>query len=233
MRNASASDPAAAFTTRYEVAWSMPQTKLGQVASNSWWLDSTHHSEQSACARVTEIEKVVSGKQGSATAFKVHYNGQNIVSERVIARVGNATPPSRSAVLAPNDELKAVFAELANASSLRRSRNKSSSPRRTAIVLIVSAGFALFVGLVAMRASPTERPVPDRNVIAQKNEGALLRKQAGQIIVPRRNSELCDRYIFDNNNGAIKSGSTVPCNKTEDVNIVDQVNSFSSSWRRR
>ena len=100
-------------------------------------------------------------------------------------------------------------------------------------MLVVSAGFALFVGLVAMRASPNERPVPDRNVVVQKNEGGLIRKQAGQIIVPRRNSELCDRYIFDNNNGAIKSGSTVPCNKTEDVNIVDQVNSFSSSWRRR
>ncbi len=56
-------------------------------------------------------------------------------------------------------------------------------------------------------------------------------KRAGQIIIPRSHSELCDRFSFDNKNGAMRTLEASPCHQRDEVKIVDQVNSFSSSWR--
>lgn len=66
---------------------------------------------------------------------------------------------------------------------------------------------------------------------AAKKPEVVAQKQTGHIIIPRSHSELCDRFSFDNKNGAMKTLNASPCHQREEVKIVDQVNSFSSSWR--
>ena len=59
-------------------------------------------------------------------------------------------------------------------------------------------------------------------------------KPSGHIIIPRINSQLCDRYVFDNASGQVNKAETSLCraaSKKPEVNITDQINSFHSSWR--
>jgi hypothetical protein len=65
-----------------------------------------------------------------------------------------------------------------------------------------------------------------------KRTDAASKKPSGHVIISRTNSELCDHYVLDNTNGAMKAVETLPCSgKRPDPNIADRVNSFSQSWR--
>ena len=62
----------------------------------------------------------------------------------------------------------------------------------------------------------------------------MLQNKSGHIIIPRMNSQLCDRYVFDNASGHVNKAETSLCSaasKKPEVNISDQINSFHSSWR--
>ncbi len=233
MRITYGSDTAAASTTRYEVAWSLPQSKLHRAtaaAKISWWLDSHYSNEQAACGRLKELQNVVSKEQGSIVVYQVNYDDKNtIVSERVVARLGSENPPFRVAVLLPNKDLKAAFAQLTGTPFVQQVRRKPLLRRRLAASFIVAGGFAGLTYLVVVFAGPAWLRTSERP--REKNEIIGGRNQSANIIVPRPNSELCDRFLFDNSNGAIRSAEAAPCNKSEGANITKQVNSFSSSWR--
>ncbi len=55
--------------------------------------------------------------------------------------------------------------------------------------------------------------------------------KVGHIIVTHGNSDRCDHFLFDNKSGGMRVVENSTCGKPEEVKIVDQVNSFSSSWR--
>ena len=65
---------------------------------------------------------------------------------------------------------------------------------------------------------------------AKKPEPAVPSK-VGHIIVTHGNSRRCDHFLFDNKSGGMRTVENSTCGKREEVKIVDQVNSFSSSWR--
>lgn len=94
---------------------------------------------------------------------------------------------------------------------------------------------AAFLAIAASGAIFARWPkVPAPAPAVAKKEQAAPQKPSGQILISRTNSELCDRYLFDNVSGQMKRVETVPCSgagKRKDVDIADQVNSFHSSWR--
>ena len=100
---------------------------------------------------------------------------------------------------------------------------------RTALLIVTA--FVLVGGSAA--AYVVTRPKAPEPVVAKAPE-APPQKPTGHIIIPRVNSQLCDRYLFDNVSGQMKQAETSPCSaasKKPEVNIADQVNSFHSSWR--
>ena len=98
---------------------------------------------------------------------------------------------------------------------------------------MIVAAFVLVAGSVA--AYVVTRPkAPASTASVAKAPEAPSQKQTGHIIIPRLNSQLCDRYLFDNVSGQMKQAETSPCSsasKKAEPNIADQVNSFHSSWR--
>jgi hypothetical protein len=112
-------------------------------------------------------------------------------------------------------------------------RAKPKPARRSyrAALVIVAAFIAIAVsGTIFARWPKAAAPAP----AVAKKEPAAPQKLSGHVIISRTNSELCDRYLFDNVTGTIKPVETLPCSsagKRPDVNIADQVNSFSSHWR--
>ena len=100
---------------------------------------------------------------------------------------------------------------------------------RTALLIVTA--FVLAGGSAA--AYVVTRPTAPEPVVARAPE-APPQKPTGHIIIPRVNSQLCDRYLFDNVSGQMKQAETSPCSaasKKPELNIADQVNSFHSSWR--
>ena len=112
-----------------------------------------------------------------------------------------------------------------------RSKPKPAKQNHRPVVLIVAACLAIAAsGAIFARWPKVPAPAP---AVAAK-EQAAPQKPTGQILISRTNSELCDRYLFDNVSGEMKRVETMPCSgagKRKDVNIADQVNSFHSSWR--
>lgn len=115
----------------------------------------------------------------------------------------------------------------------RAAKNPARGKGGSLLYLAVAGGLALAASAAVLnRHWPkfAEAPAP---AVAKKPDAAL-KKQAGQIIIPRANSDLCDRYSFDNASGQMRPVETSPCGKrAQDVNIADQIQSFHSSWRGR
>lgn len=115
-----------------------------------------------------------------------------------------------------------------------RARNRPKTrpvKRNYRTALLIVTAFVLAGGSAA--AYIVTRPKAPEPVVARAPE-APPQKPTGHIIIPRVNSQLCDRYLFDNVSGQMKQAETSPCSaasKKPEVNIADQVNSFHSSWR--
>jgi hypothetical protein len=119
----------------------------------------------------------------------------------------------------------------------RRMAKKTARKRSGLLYLVVAAGLVLAAsGFVLNRTWPkflafAPSPAP---VVASKPDPAALNQKSGYIIIPRANTNLCDRWVFDNASGQMKKAETVPCGgvgKKPEINLSDQVNSFHSSWR--
>ena len=116
--------------------------------------------------------------------------------------------------------------------SIARNRPKPRPVKRNhRTALLIVTAFVLAGGSAA--AYVVTRPKAPEPVVARAPE-APPQKPTGHIIIPRMNSQLCDRYLFDNVSGQMKQAETSLCSaasKKPEVNIADQVNSFHSSWR--
>jgi hypothetical protein len=124
-----------------------------------------------------------------------------------------------------------VLARPAAVALAKQVRRPVRRRRRVRMFLIIAAFIAIGGATpIVARTWPNAWPNLLSFEVAKKPEAAPP-KRAGQIIIPRSHSELCDRFSFDNKNGAMRTLEASPCHKREDVKIVDQVNSFSSSWR--
>ena len=104
------------------------------------------------------------------------------------------------------------------------------------LYLVLAAGLALAASAAVVNHTWPKlwafAPAPPP-AVANKPDPAMLHK-SGHIIIPRANSQLCDRYLFDNVSGQMKQAETSPCSaasKKPELNVADQVNSFHSSWR--
>jgi hypothetical protein len=98
------------------------------------------------------------------------------------------------------------------------------------VFVIIGAVLALAASTVILAVSWPKAPAP---AVAKKID-AVAPQQAGHVVIPRANSDLCDRYLFDNVSNTMKAVETSPCqskSKRKEVDISDQVNSFSSFWR--
>ena len=138
-------------------------------------------------------------------------------------------PAGLSAIVVPSRTTPAAPAPL-------RAKKKAARKGNSFLYLMIAAGLAVAAsGFVLNRTWPkflafAPSPAP---VVANKPDPAVQNK-SGQIIIPRANTDLCDRYMFDNASGQMKQAATMPCSsvgKKPEINISDQVNSFHSSWR--
>src|SRR5258708_23067456 len=158
----------AASTIRYEVAWSMPQPEFDRAkgaSQTSWWLDSAFANEQSARARLKQVEGAVCANRGSVAVYEVAYDGKNrVVFDRVAAQCGDERPPSRSKVQTPAAPLKTPFAKLVATPPGRRP-SKSKNTFQKAASLLVATGFvaamsaALFFGGMSWWQAPAHEMV--------------------------------------------------------------------------
>ena len=229
---------AAASVTRYEMAWSVPHSEPGAgKESNIWWLESHYANGPSACNRLREIQEAVCAQRGSAAVYEVNYdNNGRIISERVVAHCGSERPPLRSNVRVANKQLRAAFARLAGASSARPRKHKSATLRRVAVSLMVMAGFAgAAYAAVGFAGTPLWQTSAGSAAAPKVDANAGRKKNEGQILVPRANSEICDRYMFDNSNGAMRPVEALPCDQRDPrkatATTAEQTTSFTSGWR--
>lgn len=132
-------------------------------------------------------------------------------------RMGNK-PDGRTGRFAP-----AAFGRIkARIKARARRRNRGLVLLAVATCLAVAGSGALLAHSWPIALSP----------MAGKTADPAPQKKTGHILISRSNSDLCDRYLLDNASGAMKAVDTAPCSqKRPDVSIVDQVNSFSSTWR--
>jgi hypothetical protein len=138
-------------------------------------------------------------------------------------------PIGLSAIVVPSRTTPAAPAPV-------RAKKKAARKGNSFLYLMIAAGLAVAAsGFVLNRTWPkflalAPSPAP---VVANKPDPAVQNK-SGQIIIPRANTDLCDRYMFDNASGQMKQAATMPCSsvgKKPEINLSDQVNSFHSSWR--
>jgi hypothetical protein len=124
-----------------------------------------------------------------------------------------------------------VLARPAAVALAKQVRRPVRRRRRVRMFLIIAAFIAIGGATpIVARTWPNAWPNVFSVSVAKKPEAAQ-QKRAGQIIIPRSHSALCDRFLFDNKNGAMKAMEASPCEQRGEVKIVDQVNNFSSSWR--
>ena len=145
----------------------------------------------------------------------------------VTAAPSPALPAGLSAIVVPG--------RLAPIAPVKRAKKPAQAKRGGLLYLVLATGLALAASAAVLNHWPklwafAPAPAP---VVANKPDPAALNK-SGHIIIPRMNSQLCDRYLFDNVSGQMKQAETSLCSaasKKPEVNIADQVNSFHSSWR--
>ncbi len=222
--------------TRFEVAWSFPHAEFGpgkDCKKLSWWLDSVHPNEHSGRSRLKEIENAVCKNRGNVAVYRLDYDERNrIVSEQVVANRGGERPPFRSDVGHPSPQLKAAFAQLVRPQSIRKLAARSRSRRRIVASIFIAGGFAAVLGLAVLTAgnawwqSP-ERGMPDR----VKVEADRIRNRAAEILLPRPNSSMCDRLLFDNGSGRMRAVEALPCGRGAAPKAGERVNAFKDSWR--
>ena len=113
-------------------------------------------------------------------------------------------------------------------------RRRKPKPRRTGLLFLMVTALAVAGGSATFAARTWPNVFSLNTVFAltagKKPEPAPSR-QVGHIIVNHDNSPRCDHFLFDNKSGGIRAVENSTCGKREEVKIVDQVNSFSSSWR--
>ena len=118
---------------------------------------------------------------------------------------------------------------------VKRAKRPAPAKRGGLPYLVFAAGLALAASAYVINHTWPKLwafagPAP---VAANKPDPAMAHK-SGHIIIPRMNSQLCDRYVFDNASGHVNKAETSLCSaasKKPEVNITDQINSFHSSWR--
>ncbi len=149
----------------------------------------------------------------------------------VTAARSPALPAGLSAIIRP--------APAALPIPVRRAKKPAAARRGSSLLyLVVAAGLALAASAAVLnRTWPKVLAFgPKAAPVVATKPGLAAQNKAGQVIIPRINTDLCDRYTFDNVSGQMKRGETSPCSaakKKPDVDIADQVNSFHSSWRGR
>ena len=121
---------------------------------------------------------------------------------------------------------------------------KRRKPKRRGgrVVVLMIAALAVIGGSAAYAARTWPNSWP--NVFSLNTMFALTAgkktepaqpSKVGHIIVTHGNSARCDHFLFDNRNGAMRTVENSTCGggKRDEVKIIDQVQSFSSSWRGR
>lgn len=223
----------AVASVRYEVAWCFPHQDFRRDKNSSkpaWWLDSQHDSAQAASARLKEIQLTILAHRGGAAVYEVGYDAANkAVSERVVTQCGNERPPFRADVAAAAPQLKAAFAELLGPST--RGVRRKARPRRFAAPLALGAGFALALGAAIVFAGTQWWTAPAVHPVSP-SDAERARHAQGQILMPRGNSQICDRYLFDNRGGGMRATEAAPCDGSGAAQLTEQVKSFSAGWRR-
>jgi hypothetical protein len=101
------------------------------------------------------------------------------------------------------------------------------------LIFVTGFGAAMYAAVV-LAVSPG-RPLPTNGSAAAaspKIDPDVVAKRQGQVLVPRTNSQICDRFLFDNNSGIMKMLESQPCDqRNSPANLAEQANSFSSGWR--
>ena len=145
----------------------------------------------------------------------------------VTAAPSPAIPAGLSAIIRPGRSAPGAPAN--------RAKKAAPAKRSGLAYLVLAAGLALAASAFVINHTWPKLwafagPAP---VVVTKPDPAAHNK-SGHIIIPRMNSQLCDRYVFDNVSGHVNKAETSLCSaasKKPEVNITDQINSFHSSWR--
>ena len=129
-------------------------------------------------------------------------------------------------------KVKPAFAPLDAELRKRRTPAKRGSGRVFVLlaVLVAIGGSATF----AARTWPNAFSLNTMFALtASKKPEPAAPSKVGHIIVTHGNSARCDHFLFDNKSGGMRALESSNCGggKREDVKIIDQVQSFSSSWR--
>jgi hypothetical protein len=216
---------AAGSAPRYEMAWSLPHFEA------AWWYESQYANEQVACNRLREIQGIMSAQRGSAAVYEVQYgDGGKVLSERVVAQCGNDRPPPRGNIRPSSPQLRAAFAQLTGDWSARQPKRKAGRAYRTAASLMAMACLSAMMFGAAFFAAKYSWQVPARGETTATT--GADRKVHGQVLVPRVGSQICDRFLFDNNSGLMKTLESQPCDqKNSPANLAEQANSFAAGWR--
>jgi hypothetical protein len=114
-------------------------------------------------------------------------------------------------------------------------RRRKPKPRRVGLLFLMVAALAAIGGsaTLAARTWPNAFSLNTMfSLTAAKKPEPAPPSKVGHIIVTHSNSARCDHFLFDNKSGGMRALEASSCGgKREDVKTVDQVQSFSSSWR--